>query len=363
MSSGEDADSSGAVTGATETRGPQHVFWVRYARLGTLISLLTAAGLFLYLALAPERPHIGALRVTGAAVAGFSVMLIAVPVHRLTGSRWRWLYFYSWSFASIGVIAYAAALDGGASSPLAIALFLPLLYVAMAYPPQGVAMVAAADLVAFVVVGIGDHAPNTPYEVLVGLVLALSGVMSVVGARHRAFERAALSRIRNRLMEEATVDSLTGCANRRAFLAALETEAARALRHGRPLALISLDIDRFKAVNDTYGHPAGDRVLVALGQSLRAHTRPGDVVARLGGDEFSILLPECGRTDAARLAVRLQSTTVTPVGLPPVHMSVGFAVADGTAPFDVRDLISRADQALYAEKRARPAPPVSVATG
>lgn len=349
---GAEGHHEGVSDRAATAQQARQQFWVRYARLGILATLLTALGLFLYLALSPQRPHASALRNLGLAAAVPAVALWVFPIARLAGSRWRWPFFYVWSLAQVGLITYAAALDGGSQSPLAVALFLPLLYVAMAYPPGGVAVIGLTTLGAFTAISVADNLPNRPTEVLMGTVLAVAGLMAVVGARHREIDHRALARATRRLTEEATIDPLTGCVNRRRFREALADEVARAARHGRPLALLAVDIDRFKEVNDAHGHPAGDRVLAALAELLRRQTRAGDVVARLGGDEFTVLLPECTRADAEHLALRISRLPVQVADVPPVGISVGFAVAEGSGPVDPEELISQADASLYAVKRA-----------
>lgn len=355
MASGAPAAEPLSTDPLVETRRTRRVFWVRYLRLGLLISLLTAGALFAYLGLAPHRPHEQALRGIGLFLVASAAALAVLPTDRVVQSRWRWPFFYTWSLLDVALIGWAAWLDGGGTSPLTVAFVLPVLYAAMAYPPGGVVGVAAATLAGFGAACTGGGPGDASYDVLVGSVLGLSGLMAFVGARHRAFEQRALAGIRQRLAVEATADPLTGCLNRRAFLEVLAAEAARATRHGRPLALLAVDVDRFKEVNDTHGHPAGDAVLVALADVLRRHTRIGDTVARLGGDEFSIVLPECRPDDAEGLALRLRAAAVAAAGLPPVRISVGVAVADGSRPADPDELVAEADRALYATKRARAA--------
>jgi len=159
----------------------------------------------------------------------------------------------------------------------------------------------------------------------------------------------ALQRLKamRHLEQAALVDVLTGVPNRRAFDTELSKAIARAQRSGAPLSLAMLDLNGFKAVNDRYGHDAGDRLLKASAAAWEAELRQGDMIARLGGDEFAVLLPDCGYEDAPMLAARLRSATPHERGC-----GVGFAVWDGSE--DVDALLRRADRALYADK-ARPA--------
>jgi diguanylate cyclase (GGDEF)-like protein/PAS domain S-box-containing protein len=149
-------------------------------------------------------------------------------------------------------------------------------------------------------------------------------------------------------------DHLTGVANRRAFFDAAELELNRNRRAPRPTALILLDADHFKRINDRHGHPGGDAVLRHLGQLLGATFRQVDVVARVGGEEFAVLLPSSSLDGAAAVAERLrQLVASSPVAFDGTDIactiSAGVAACDGEAlGLDV--LMRRADQALYAAK-------------
>jgi two-component system, cell cycle response regulator len=153
----------------------------------------------------------------------------------------------------------------------------------------------------------------------------------------------------------ATRDALTGLLNRRAFDAVLSGEVDRARRLGRPLALVVLDLDHFKAVNDTRGHPAGDAVLSAVARVLEAGVRSIDKVARLGGEEFAVLLMETDAPDALVVARRLvEAVRGRPVGLAEggelaVTVSAGVAGLAGYGESGAA-LLTSADKALYAAK-------------
>ena len=143
----------------------------------------------------------------------------------------------------------------------------------------------------------------------------------------------------------ADTDALTGLANRRSFDAHLERELARALRTNRPLALLALDLDGFKQVNDAQGHAEGDRLLIAAGRAWQGVLREGEVLARSGGDEFVVLLPETEAVGAARVAERLDRATPPPLGV-----SIGVAVSGAGESAD--ELLRRADRELYRDKAA-----------
>lgn len=151
-------------------------------------------------------------------------------------------------------------------------------------------------------------------------------------------------------------DHLTGVANRRAFFEAAELELTRNRRQPRPTALILLDADHFKRINDRHGHPGGDAVLRQLGQLLIATFRQVDVVARVGGEEFAVLLPSCELEGALAVAERLRAQVARhPVGFDGADIdytiSAGVAACDGEA-LALDTLMQRADQALYAAKAA-----------
>ena len=149
------------------------------------------------------------------------------------------------------------------------------------------------------------------------------------------------------------IDSLTGLYNRRHLEECLAELAAGCRRHGHDLSALVIDIDHFKQVNDTYGHPAGDAVLIELARRIRMCLRTEDVPGRWGGEEFLVLLPFIDAAGAEVVAERLRATVAgSPFNLGSgevvaVTVSVGGAVAR-----DGHDLVHRADAALYEAKRA-----------
>jgi len=158
------------------------------------------------------------------------------------------------------------------------------------------------------------------------------------------------------LVELSSRDALTGLANRRAFDLALAREIDRVARSGEPALLLTLDIDHFKRVNDTWGHNAGDGVLRAVATALIDSVRPMDLVARVGGEEFAIILPNCaaafGETVAERVRRRVERMPV-PVA-PGQQISCTVSIGGAFAPQWVRSTaalwVERADQQLYLAK-------------
>jgi diguanylate cyclase (GGDEF)-like protein len=181
-----------------------------------------------------------------------------------------------------------------------------------------------------------------------------------VSDRHRAELRALMGPLTSSLhasrnWEIAVTDELTGLSSRRYFETRLAEEWARRQRSGSALAVACFDLDRFKSVNDTYGHPAGDQVLRVFGEVARRAVRAADVPCRYGGEEFAVLFPESGadaaRTVAQRIRKALAAREIQADGHAfRVTVSVGVADTDGLAPDDKRVLVHRADRALYKAK-------------
>lgn len=147
------------------------------------------------------------------------------------------------------------------------------------------------------------------------------------------------------------IDSLTSLLNRRAFYEDAEWMLALCRRKGRPVTLAYIDLDNFKAVNDTYGHQAGDDVLCRVSAVLHASLRPSDLCARLGGDEFAVLLPEADADDAAVALERLRTLLSTTIASDPSHItcSIG-AVTFGSVPVSMDEMVRAADARMYAAK-------------
>ncbi len=157
------------------------------------------------------------------------------------------------------------------------------------------------------------------------------------------------------LQHLADHDPLSGVYNRRRFEAELEAELAHGAQHARSSAVLLFDIDDFKQINDTLGHPAGDAVIVRLAETLRNQVRSGDAVARLGGDEFSILLRRVDIAGAERIATKIRERArvalAEAIGRPtPISLSVGIAMIDGASNVSADEILGHADASMYEAK-------------
>jgi diguanylate cyclase (GGDEF)-like protein len=166
---------------------------------------------------------------------------------------------------------------------------------------------------------------------------------------------AELTKANEQLEELAFRDGLTGLYNHRYFQEVLDKEISRAQRYKHPLGLLLFDIDFFKKVNDTFGHPAGDQVLIHLARAVTKSIRPSDIVARYGGEEFAVILPETSPSGVKVFAERLRrcvAATITVVkdSNIAVTISCGATHMPGTDSFSKQQFIDTADQALYDSK-------------
>lgn len=157
------------------------------------------------------------------------------------------------------------------------------------------------------------------------------------------------------LQRASNTDPMTGVANRRAFIPLLHQEILRYQRFGNPFSLIMLDIDHFKSINDTHGHPTGDKVICMLANVCSRESRQTDTVARLGGEEFAILLPQTDRSLAMTLAERIRILVETLAMTSDENVEFRFTVSMGVAEYPggeatMEQLMSAADSALYQAK-------------
>jgi diguanylate cyclase (GGDEF)-like protein len=180
--------------------------------------------------------------------------------------------------------------------------------------------------------------------------VTLEGALVVQNAELRAIEQLRLVQ----LATEAHQDPLTGLANRRRFIEELETTVYG--DDGRPCAVLMIDLDRFKEVNDSFGHSVGDDLLCLVGPRLQGALQDGDLLARMGGDEFAVLMPEADTVRAQQVATRLGTALREAFVLDGMPLHVDASIGIAVCPDHGRDrslLLARADTAMYAAKRGR----------
>jgi diguanylate cyclase (GGDEF)-like protein len=182
----------------------------------------------------------------------------------------------------------------------------------------------------------------------------LAALRTLTAPAALAMSRERVRRSAEDLARAAVTDPLSGLFNRRYFHERLEEELDRARRHNTTVALLMIDIDNFKSINDRFGHLAGDAVIRGIGEILKRSVRKFDLCTRFGGEEFAIVMPGSGPENSASVAERIRQRIETFRPAEPdltelrVTASIGMAVSQGAS---ARELISRADQALYEAKR------------
>jgi diguanylate cyclase (GGDEF)-like protein len=318
-------------------------FRERSVRDGAWLSLAVILIVLVYALFSWQGPHrnvIAALLATGLVV---TYLVTQLPAGAIVRSRWREPFFLAWSVGDLALIAGLVAADGGASSALSAIFFLPLIFGSLSYPARSVAIVGALSVAAHAGAALLAGGATVETVAVFSALLGAGAVMGVSQAANREHQRRELALL-------SRSDPLTGCLNRRGFAERFEAELSDHQRHeGRPLGLIVIDLDDFKAVNDSQGHAEGDALLCRVAAALAGDLRPSDVLGRLGGDEFAVLLPEAGpgelRAAAARLDQRLGYVAAASFGLAALP-------ADG----DSAEALHRAaDADLYRSKQRRAA--------
>ena len=194
------------------------------------------------------------------------------------------------------------------------------------------------------------------YEYLPKDRINLESVSRVINnTLERARLRNDVKKAQAKMTEMSTVDELTKLHNRRYFIEALEGEFERASRYEIEMALIMMDMDHFKGINDTYGHPAGDMVLSEIGRILKEHVRRNDITCRYGGEEFAVILPNASRDNIYAAYDRFRemvSEHLFEYESNKFHITVSIGIAFSNDAESANDLLSHADQALYNAKES-----------
>jgi diguanylate cyclase (GGDEF)-like protein len=183
------------------------------------------------------------------------------------------------------------------------------------------------------------------------LVQSFVGIVAITNLALAA-EISERKRADERVQQLVATDPLTGLANYRRLIDAVELEIKRYGRSGKSFAILLLDLDGLKRLNDTYGHMVGSRALCRLADVLRAHCRQLDTPARFGGDEFAVVLPETDLAQAQQIATRIRELIASDAENPPISVAVGSAVFPDHGE-SIEKLLSAADRALYDMKLKR----------
>ena len=336
-----------------------HGHWRRAIILGVRLALTTIVAVVVYAALTPDRPGRVWLWVTIGVASVVAAGLRLLPWNRLIqdgASAVR--VTVAWLGILAGAITVACVIDGGFQSPLQVLYPLPVVYAAVVARTRAVVTVGGVASLLSVMTGplTGTFDPGTA-ALLVASPLLAAAVGSAI-AEGYAQQHRTLRNLTVQLGDLARLDSLTRCLNHGAFHQEL-AQAVDALggdraEPGTSLSVLVVDIDHFKRVNDTHGHPVGDRALVAVAEAMRSAVRPGDVVARTGGEEFAVLMygAEADHVQEVGERIRRRISEIDD----PVRITVSVGAASTAAGVDRGGVAGRvfdeADRALYAAKHA-----------
>lgn len=314
---------------------------------GAVVGVCSALDLFVLMVAARflARPGVGQRGVLGLLAAAFALRELCdlAVTYEMTTSRYNVGSAIGIGWATSLVVLGAAALMARRSQPIdRVRVIDPLLSQKSPWLPNLPLLIAVTIGSAFVLTG--------PLQVGIPTLITLVFIRQSFAAReNQQLLRAAA--------EQASHDPLTGLANRTLFYDQLSRVMAQRQRDDRSVAVVVLDIDDFKMVNDTLGHPVADSVLAGVGQRLAGCIRPGDLVARLGGDEFAVLLgggADSGHLVASRLVEAFDEPIIVDGHEILLYPSVGMAIASSSEPdLSPVALVQRADIAMYAAKRSR----------
>lgn len=293
----------------------------------------------LYAALTWQRPH----RIELLALFAISV-LSALPVYamreQIVHSRFREPFFLSWTLSDFVMLVVGTLLDHGTASPLVLVFFMPVVFSSMSYPLGSVAVVGAVSVLSYLFVAFTAGGSSWPYQVGFAFALLCTAAMSVWQAQNHKRQRLTLEAV-------SRTDALTGCLNRRGFQERALAQIGTMRRRGGQGAIVMLDIDHFKPVNDTLGHAAGDELLCWVAETLQRVVRPSDAVGRLGGDEFAVMLPDILPEQADASAQRIAEALGVRA---PASLGLASYPHDGA---DLESLTRSADARLYASREGR----------
>jgi diguanylate cyclase (GGDEF)-like protein len=308
--------------------------WLTYAVCGASALYLAATWH------GPHRPLIAGLFGCGALGAA---LIWQLPRETIVRSRYREIFFFAWSLIDLFLITGGSVLDGGAASPLTLIFFIPVVFAAMSYPLRSVLAVGGFSIAMYLATALTSAALPARDDLFFAAMLACTCAMSAWQARNH-------ERQREELLQVSRADPLTGCLNRRGFEERAVAEIAAAARSAREGAVLVLDVDHFKLVNDRQGHAAGDDLLRWVVQTIQRTVRPADAVGRLGGDEFGVLFADTAPADALEIAARISEALARRA---PASIGVASFPGDGV---ELEQLIRHADMRLYDSRGGRERP-------
>jgi diguanylate cyclase (GGDEF)-like protein len=253
----------------------------------------------------------------------------------------RWMFDVT---LAVGSLLLALLVEAtGPQSPYVLLFVWQLVFAAYFLPAPRAAIQAAVAATALTagLTAAGTDFPWVRWGMAVATFAVVTGLVAAL--------RSHVDRLLAAVQASARTDPLTGVLNRGGFDEAFDLERRRAARSGRPLSLIVCDVDRFKEVNDEFGHPVGDRALQRVAAALRRSARDIDRIARLGGEEFAILLPETDAEAAFRVAERMRAAISAEPSREGVRLTASFGVSECHADGDG---LTAADAALYEAKAA-----------
>ena len=291
------------------------------------------------------------------------VMLSLVSIVLYAGARWllelrrnRLAAALIW-IEAIGHTVVGSLLLGWDSGFHYFLMMISVPLLVIGTPPRRALPFSAAVLLAYaalyaVCTWLGPLRPLPPLQAGIAMWVNIVLVFGMFYAM-AAYYRMRVVDAERQLLQMATVDPLTGLANRTQFHARAATELGRMQRSGEPVALVLADVDFFKRINDEFGHDAGDKVLVRLAAMLREGLRDCDVLARWGGEEFLALLPACNGHGAHEVAERLRQAVAEvniEIGGRTLNVTMSFGIAEIGSDQDLLQATTRADRALYRSK-------------
>lgn len=337
----------------TETERPDPYLGADMALSRRMGALLWGLGLILAVLLLPLSPPTEAIGGAGWAVGGALLALGGLYVWSLRAEQIEWTY--PWllvsGYAGVVMIETIQWMAGGTAAPYEKLMLLGVLYVSAVHPVRRIVPFMATVAFALALPLIYDGADrNAVASSLAAFIVwsALAAVSHLV-MRGVRVQRVSLRDGETQARTEARRDELTGIGNRRAFEEAIEDEVARVRRVGSPLSVAMLDIERFKSVNDEFGHIEGDECLRAIAIAVSSELRAPDRCYRWGGDEFAVILPGTRGNGAERLGERLRVFVSVackrPDGDP---LMVRWGAAQLESSMTAEELVERADLNLSA---------------